>query len=116
MSPSENASANTVRNPTRQKGLRYSSVQTISHAERRTPHVSSRTAFSTVMIDERRFIDEMHFEVWQIGWMLVYSGAALLLLFAIMRTFDRCMGRVTWTGERPLTRAAVSPWRLMPPM
>lgn len=59
------------------------------------------TAFSTIMICERHsFLDRMHFDVWQVVWILGYSGAALVLLQAIIRTFDRCMGRSTGNYDR----------------
>jgi len=37
---------------------------------------------------------------WKIAWGVAYAVAALVLLIATRKTFDRCMGRVSDTGVR----------------
>jgi ABC-type transport system involved in multi-copper enzyme maturation permease subunit len=41
---------------------------------------------------------------WPLIWIAVYSAIALILVFATLRTFDRCLGRVKGSDHRLLAR------------
>ena len=53
---------------------------------------STGRARSPFRIDDRAFLNHL----WNaaIGWTLAYGLAALALLAATLKTFDRCLGRV----------------------
>ncbi len=58
----------------------------------------------TAEAEEPRFsVNENHLG-WGIFWLAAYSGAAIALLVATLRTFDRCLGRITLRRRPPSPR------------